>query len=204
MNEEKTKHLNKKEKMKRKRKQISGMITLALLVCGGTLVNAQQVTDSGTRISAGFDLSIPAGNFSKNYDGGYGLFAAVELPLSADKFYVTVTTGVNQYFAKEDADDTPLVPDMTVLPLKAGIKYFPVKHLYVQGEAGASFLTNSSDFAEGKAVSFVFAPQVGYLLPLGKQHNLDVGVRFEGRTRSFEAGEATYLTGIKLGYTFQF
>jgi hypothetical protein len=41
-----------------------------------------------------------------------------------------------------------------------------VSNIYVQGEAGAGFLLNKKDLGYTKSTAFIYAPQVGVLLPL--------------------------------------
>lgn len=52
-----------------------------------------------------------------------------------------------------------------MIPIKGGLKYFPLKYLYVQGEAGASFITNKSALGINKiAVLFMLFRRVFYLM----------------------------------------
>lgn len=89
-----------------------------------------------------------------------------------------------------------------MIPVKAGLKYFPVKNLYIQGEAGVSFIVNKSKIDADKSASFVYAPQVGYLIPLGKGNYLDAGFRFESNSKFYNNGSQANFLGLRVAYAF--
>lgn len=156
------------------------------------------------RLSIGANLISPLGKFGNKYDGGYGAYLQADVPVLSDKLYATVNTGINRVYAQENAEGNPITPDATLVPVKAGLKYFPVGGLYVQGEAGATFLTNKGDFTNAKTVSFTYAPQVGYLIPVGQKNKLDASIRYEGIMGNQSVPFAGNFIGIKLGYAFSF
>lgn len=172
-------------------------LAIVLVLTSITTMNLNaQTTDNndspkpGTRISGGFKLITPTGDTRSFYDGGYGLSVQADIPLVSSNLYLTSNSGFETIFAKEDANDNPIIPDIKRIPVKAGLKYFPVNKLYVHGEAGASILTNKPDFNNGNTVAFMFSPQVGYLLELGNRSALDLGVRYEYTTKHFSGGDA--------------
>lgn len=59
------------------------------------------------------------------------------------------------------------------IPVKAGIKVFPVQRFYISGELGAAFGTDN-----GSKTSFVYAPGIG----VGTNTGIDIGLRYEGMT----------------------
>lgn len=156
----------------------------------------------GVRISVGANFLTPTGSFRSNYTGGYGAFVQAAVPLTPNKLYLTGSVGLNTIYARENAEGTPVVSDMRLIPAKVGIQYFPVGRLYVQGEVGTTFLTNKASFDGGKTAAFTVSPQVGYLIPLGKRGNLDAGVRFEQMSRAYTNGETNRFVGFKLGYSY--
>jgi hypothetical protein len=62
------------------------------------------------------------------------------------------------------------------IPLKLGVKIFPVQRLYISGEAGAAFGVGNHN----SGTSFVYAPGVG----IGTDAGLDFGLRYEGYARN--------------------
>ena len=177
------------------------------LLAGPTISNAQtqrpdQAPRPGVRISAGVNQITPVVGFRNTYNTGYGAWAQVAVPLT-NKLYATAGTGINTIYARENSEDVSIAPDMRLIPAKVGLQYFPVGRLYVQGEAGASFLTNQSSFDGAKTTAFTVAPQVGYLIPLGKAGSLDAGIRYENISRLSSRIGASRFFGFKLGYAFQ-
>jgi len=56
------------------------------------------------------------------------------------------------------------------IPLKVGLKVFPIERFYISGELGAGFGTD-----DGQKTAFVWAPGIG----LGFNNGLDLGLRYE-------------------------
>jgi hypothetical protein len=92
--------------------------------------------------------------------------------------------------------------DLHLIPVKAGLKYFPVKCFYLQGEAGASFLTNKAETGANKSAAFVYAPQVGVLLNTGGRNYIDAGFRFEGNTKFNDGDKTNNFLGLRIAYAF--
>jgi len=157
-------------------------------------------TGSGIRLSIGPDLSLPVGSFHDRYNLGFGGSVQADFPIMQDQLFVTVNGGFQNYFAKDINGRSG--KDLQMIPAKAGLKYFPVKSFYVQGEAGAGFLTNKNNVGATKSTTFIYAPQIGYLIPLGGQNFLDAGVRFEGNTKFTENGKSNNLFGLRIAYSF--
>lgn len=191
-------------------------ISALVLAFAGLAFGAQAQTKSttptnGLRLSIGADAGIPTGTLSDAYNWNLGGSAQLELPV-ANKLFVTVNAGYNNIFGKKDVSiTTPAgttvvsadVQDIHLLPVKAGLKYFAVSNFYVQGEAGAGFLLNKKDAGYTKGAAFIYAPQVGILLPLNAKSNLDLGVRYEGSTKYTDAdGSTINFVGLRAAYSF--
>lgn len=167
-----------------------------------TTAEANQESETGFRIGVGFGLIYPLGNSKDRYDGGYSFLVQAEFPLASKYLYLTAASGYENIFGKEDELDNPVFPDIKRIPAKVGVKFFPIKNLYLHGEAGASFLTNKPDFRNGNSVAFIFAPQIGYQIPLGDKNSLDLGVRYESTGKHYSGGNSTNYFGFKLLYAF--
>lgn len=183
--------------MKTQIKTIAVVIAITALI--GFNANAQSMRTPGIRYSAGADLGLPIGSLSNAYKWSIGGSIQADIPVSGDKLYVTANAGYNNIFAEKSI--SALVPDIHLIPVKVGLKYFPVDNFYVQGEAGVSFLLNN-DAPGSKTASFVYAPQVGYLIPLGGKSAIDAGFRFEGNTKFSDNGSNSNFLGLRLAYAF--
>lgn len=90
------------------------------------------------------------------------------------------------------------------IPVKVGLKFFPVANLYVQGDAGVSLLTNKADFIKGNTVAFTFSPQIGYLFELGSNSNIDVSSNYQNTGKQYDQGATTDYIGFRLLYSYRF
>lgn len=167
--------------------------------------STKTTTSSGIILSVGADAGIPTGNLSNNYSWSLGGSVQADIPVLSNQLFVTVNAGYNNIFGKKNIDGTGLdQPNIQLLPVKAGLKYFPVSHFYVQGEAGAAFLLNKSDLVgDDKSAAFLYAPQIGYQFPLGGKSYLDAGVRYEGTTKfSSVYNDKVNFFGLRVAYAF--
>lgn len=147
---------------------------LALLVLTQVARSAAQ-TDP-LRISFGVSNGIPTENpYGYSLGGDIKLQKGISSHLSA-----TFSAGFNHYFETKKTDlslhSSPPYPDAApwnAIPIKAGLKVFPVKHLYLAAEAGTGL------FLEGGKPCFIWSPSVGVALPNG----LDVSVKYEAFNR---------------------
>lgn len=183
------------------------VLALGLLSVFSFSIKAQEIkttnttTSSGIRLSIGPDAGIPLGSFGDRYDWSIGGSVQADFPILKEQLFVTVNAGYLNFMAKNDTG-LPNSSDLQMIPVKAGLKYFPVHNFYVQGEAGASFLTNKSDVGASKSTVFVYAPQVGYLFNLGGRNYLDAGVRFEGNTKFTDNGSSNNYLALRVAYSF--
>lgn len=170
--------------------------------------SAKTTSSNGIIWSVGVDAGLPTGNLSNAYNWNLGGSVQADIPVVQNQLFVTVNASYNNIFGKNNVDGTGLdATNIQLLPVKAGLKYFPVNHLYVQGEAGAAFSLNKSDLGFDNSAAFIYAPQVGYQFPLGGSSFLDAGVRYEGSTKfnstisdskvNFVALRVAYAFGIK-------
>jgi hypothetical protein len=136
-----------------------------------------------------------------SYDWSIGGSIQADFPIVKDQLYVTVNGGYQNFFAKK-INGVKTGQDLELIPAKAGLKFFIVPSLYIQGEAGATFLANKTDVGATKSTAFVYAPQVGYLFNLGGKNYLDAGVRFEGDTKFTDGGNSNNFLALRLAYSF--
>lgn len=186
-----------------------GTLALALATIFTFSAKAQDVTpatkstttSSGIRLSIGPEVGLPVGSLHDAYKWNLGGSVQADIPVYADKLFVTVNAGFNNFFAKDNVLGFK-GQDLQLIPVKAGLKFFPVSNFYVQGEAGASFIADKDKVGADKSAAFVYAPQVGYQFPLGGKNYLDAGVRFEGNTKFYTNGNSNNFLGLRLAYAF--
>ena len=166
--------------------------------------NVSSGTSNGVILSIGVDAGIPSGNLSNGYNWNIGGSVQADIPV-AQQLFVTVTAGFNSIQGKDNAYNTGLAaPNIQLLPVKAGLKFFPVSHFYIQGEAGAAFLLNKSDLNYGNSTAFVYAPQIGVQFPLGGKSFIDAGVRYEATTKFTSDVDNSKINffGLRVAYAF--
>ncbi len=155
---------------------------IALLLFAGSYLgaNAQAIPDT-LRISVGVEAGLPN---SAMYAGLLGGSLRIDYPITR-KLYVTATGGFNQMFVSSNASTFPQgisnvkFADLQTVPIKAGIKYFAIRHFYLLGEVGQTLLLNKAQAFATYNSSFTFSPQIGMLFFLKKRTYIDAGIRYE-------------------------
>lgn len=150
-----------------KRKIVNLVSTVAATVAMFFTVNANaQSTPAGdskdTRLGIGLSLGIPT-------DDAFSFAIGGDLRLQKDfvsNVSGTLGVGYTNFSVKGDN-----MGSIGYIPVKAGIKVFPVERFYISGELGAAFGTD-----KGQGTAFVYAPGVG----VGFNNGLDLGLRYEG------------------------
>ncbi len=176
-------------------------------------VSATSSSD-GVKFSIGVDAGLPTGNFSNYYNWNLGGSVQADIPVISKQLYVTVNAGYDNFFGKKNipaitspavSGETPFdQPNIQLLPVKAGLKFFPAGGFYIQGEAGAAFVLNKSDVGFDKSAAFIWAPQVGYQFNIGGNNYIDAGVRYQGST-DFVSGNSNSrvnFAGLRVAYGF--
>lgn len=179
----------------------TGIAVLAILTSLATGVNAQSKNERPALIvSAGPEAGIPVGNWNNYYNWSLGGSVQGDLAVIGRTLYVNLNAGYTNVFA----ENAPGIKDLQLIPVKAGLRYYPVSNLnlYVQGQAGVTFITNGTGLYNNKSTAFVYSPQIGYLIHLSKGNYLDAGVKFEGNSKFVDGGESNNLIGIRLAYAF--
>lgn len=153
---------------------------------------------SGIRLSAGIESGLPIGKLNDAYNWNFGGSVQADFPIIERELYATLNAGFNNIYASNVSN----AADIQLIPVKAGLKYFPVKNFYVQGEAGASFIANKSDMGTTKSAAFVYAPQVGVLFNVSRKSYIDGGVRFESNSAFYTNDSKSNFIGLRIAYAF--
>lgn len=178
-----------------------GILALATLLGFSFQSNAQTVPErSGIILGVGPQANLPLGSFKDAYDWSIGGSVQADFPVLKNDLYVVVNAGYNNFFAK---DGIGAGTDLQQIPLSAGLKYyFPTTNLYVQGTAGVGFIGNKDDVGADKSSSFIYSPQVGYLLNIGGKNYLDFAVKYESDAKIYNAGKSNNFLGLRVAYNF--
>jgi hypothetical protein len=170
-----------------------------------TTPSSKTTTSNGVILSVGVDAGIPTGKLSDAYNFNLGGSVQADIPVIQHQLFVTVNAGYNNIFGKNNIEGSGLdATNIQLLPVKAGLKFFPVSNFYIQGEAGAAFALNKSDVGFDKSAAFVYAPQVGYQFALGGKSYIDAGIRYEGSTKYNSAIDNSKVNffGLRVAYAF--
>jgi hypothetical protein len=162
------------------------MIKLLLfpMLCLGSFVGlAQDTPQAKFKIGIGASLVIPAGNLlDRTAGGGIDLLALYRLSekvnFSGDAGFITLP-------------GKSILPATGVVPVRLGIRFFPVPNVYLGAKAGLGIYTivkESSTFLAGSVGA-------GYNF----NNHFDAGISYDGYNNS----ERSFgYVGIRLGYTF--
>jgi len=193
-------------------KSLIKSLPLLAAIMGLTLTVKAQTTKTSTTASGGIiwsvgaDGGITTGSLRDSHKSMVGGSIQADIPV-ADQFYFTANTGYNQFFGVDNVFGSGVkAPDINIIPVKLGLKYLPIKLLYVQLEAGAAFVTNKSVLGYERTGTFIYAPQAGTQIPLGGTSYLDAGVRWEGCT-NFTANDDNsrgHFFALRVAYAFSF
>ena len=140
-----------------------------------------------------FGIGINAGLFPSHSALDYGLGADVRLQLDLAKaLSLTATAGYTRLMRTSN-----LLPDIDFIPLKGGVKIFPIRGMYISGEAGAGF-----GIKNGSKTNFIYSGGLGLALA----NHLDISARYEGYVN--DSSSSTYFkkTGqyaLRLAYGFK-
>jgi Lipid A 3-O-deacylase (PagL) len=180
-------------------KQLFTISAVIAMMIFSSSVNAQskKTNAKGLRWSIGADAGVPVGKFNTPAQWNLGGSIQADFNVAKRVLFITANTGYNNFFTVSG-----IKGDVQMIPVKAGLKYFPAKNFYIQGEAGVSFLTSKDKNQADKSASFVYAPQLGYLIPLGKRNYLDAGVRFESNSKFYDNGSQANFLGLRVAYAF--
>jgi hypothetical protein len=169
-----------------------------------TTAAKSSTSSNGVILSIGVDGGIPTGNLSNGYNWNLGGSVQADIPV-AHQLFVTVNAGYNNLYGKDNAYGTGLkATNIQLLPVKAGLKFFPVNNFYIQGEAGAAFSLNKSALGFDNSAAFIYAPQVGVQFPLGGKSFIDAGIRYEASTKfnSTIDNSTVNFFGLRVAYAF--
>lgn len=157
---------------------VSLFIFLSVLTSYGANAQGKNPLRLGVGIAAGSTVKAPARLV-------LGADARLQIPLG-NSFSGIITAGYYHFLKNDKAGN-----GFGIVPAKAGLKYFPVKNVYIAGEAGVGFGTKTY-----QKNSFMYSPSAG----LAFGNGLDISIKYEEYTRY--DGYASQLA-LRLAYGFK-
>lgn len=136
-----------------------------------------------------FGIGVSAG---VSTDDPYGLVLGGDLRMQKDfssNVSGILTAGYTNFSVKDDFDGLG-IDSYDVIPVKAGVKVFPIERFYISGEIGAAFGVD-----KGSKTGFIYAPGIG----IGTNSGLDLGLRYEGIARN---GNSLGQVALRIAYGF--
>lgn len=151
------------------------------IVALGTLAAQAQDSKEFT-VEGGINLAIPANNLS-----GASIGAGVDV---LGQYTITPKVGITA-----DAGYTSIFPkgggsNLGIIPIRAGVRFYPSSDFYLGGKAGVGILTGGGDSYSTTAYSF----GAGYMISPA----IDLGATYDGYSKYGSFG----LVNIRLGYKF--
>jgi hypothetical protein len=164
-------------------KQIKTFLAVAFLL---TAVSVSAQTDKplrlGVSIIPGVSLNDPAGFV-------LGADARLQHNIGNSNLSWIVTTGYTHFFETKQ-NGVVVFPTTSYVPIKAGLKVFPGKNVYLAGELGVGLGIES-----GVGTSFVYSPSVGVIIA----KDWDLSLKYEHFTKYTE----TQQLALRVAYGFK-
>ena len=183
---------------------LTGLIALSFSVKAQTSSQTTTASSNGIIYSVGVDGGFSAGSFKNTNKWDLGGTIQADIPV-ASQFFLDINAGYLNFYGKNDIYGSGIqATAVHLIPVKAGLKYFFLKDIYVQADAGAGFALNKSDLAYQRTAAFMYTPQVGVQLPIGNKQFIDAGVYYEASTKFTSGDDNTKLNffGLRAAYAF--
>lgn len=164
----------------------SALFAVALM--SGFNSNAQTADPAGdskdVRLGVGFSAGIPTNDAFNIALGG-------DLKLQKD-FFSNISGTLSAGYTNFSVKDIGNIKGGSIgyIPVKVGIKIFPVERFYISGEVGPAFGTD-----KGQGAALVYAPGIG----VGFNKGIDLGLRYEGFAQN---GSNLAQVALRLAYGF--
>ncbi len=153
--------------MNKTKSLLTAAVAAAAILINVNNANAQ-ISDGdsrATRLGIGLNAGIPT-------TGGYDFSIGGDVRLQQD-FRSNLSGMVSVGYNSFSLDDGYAEDNLGYIPVKVGLKVFPVQRFYFSGEVGAAFPTR-----DGSDTGFIYAPGIG----VGTNTGIDIGLRYEGMT----------------------
>jgi hypothetical protein len=178
-----------------KKTQLLAALSIIAAFLSVKTASAQTIGDGKLRFGIGVDGLLPVGSLTNAENFGLGITPRLQYTVNST-LALTFTSGIYHFFPKNDyyyltnGSGIGAKYHLDIIPVKAGVKVFVNKNIYLSGEAGAGFEVEDG----GGPVKLILSPGVGYACK-----HWDVGLRYE----NFSGNNNTYSTlGLRVAYGF--
>lgn len=174
------------------------LITLLFMVCFS--ITAQTTNSTKSKFIFGADIGLPTGSTAHKYNVMFGGFIQQSIPVTRS-LHVTLNIAYNKLKGESNVEQSLSAkviytyPDIDIIAANAGLKYYLGPAIYFKAEGGAAILEST--------IAFVYAPQIGIDIPIGKTHLLDVALRYEGSNNYGGPNlNKVSFAGLRVGFGF--
>lgn len=170
-----------------------------LLVClmATALTAASHAQPGSIHINAGADVALPVGNWSDNYQIGFGATAKGLYGISDDG-QVGITVGY-LHFGMKTGDTEGLSASLGVIPVLALYRHH-FGNAYIEPQFGLSHskatmsVASVGNFGGASSTSLAYAAGLGYLIG-----DIDLSLRYQGFSRN---NSGTGFAALRAAYHF--
>lgn len=145
------------------------------------------------KLTLGFELGLPLGDFSTAYDTGTGVSLIYHKSIGTSTFF-TGNLGYMRFTGKVRVGAANLKYKADMVPVKMGVKHYLTKDFYGAAEMGAAISTG----AQSRGVAFAYSPAIGRDFALGEKSKLDLSLRYESWLKN---GSSNFL-GLRTAFSF--
>jgi hypothetical protein len=136
---------------------------------------------SNIGLNIGVGANMPIGSSKSNYAWSLGGAIQGDFPIVKRQLLAIVNVGYTNSFAKNSIEFS----DRHQIPVKAGLKYYPVRFLYLEGEADESFITNRNAIRSAKSSYYVNILKAGVKLNISAKIYVQTGLEYQNNAKFF-------------------
>lgn len=159
------------------------LLTAFVLLLLNCCINGQATPKNKFNLGAGIALAIPAYNLRISSTGG-GADVILQYGIS-DKTSLTADAGFTGLPGKGS------YPSTAIIPIRLGLRFFPVSKVYVSGKAGLGIYT----ILKASAGHAAFSASAGYYL----MKKVEASCYYDGYTNK---NSSFGYAGLRIGYHF--
>ncbi len=142
---------------------------------------------AGFKVGAGLNVLFPVSN-GELYSVGAGVDLLGQYYVS-ENVAITADLGYTSLMVKSKYKDIGFKSSYGIIPIRAGVRFFPSEQFYLGGKVGVGIGTG-----EGSTTLTAYSFGAGYML----SSKLDIGLNYDGYSKNGSMG----WLGLRLGYTF--
>ena len=186
------------------------VIICIILTITSVLIKQTATAQTGSKVSlsAGFEVGTSPFGDNRNQDNIFNLDAGLNMKLELPvlpALHLTITAGYLDYADNnlKTSRNGDVITNYHYFPVKGGLRYYlpkSLKFVYVEGEAGKSFVANSP-----APSSFIYSGGAGLIVPLGGRSSFDLSALYEhGYKTNTNYDFPTIGIAFRFAYRYQF